>query len=1408
MKVAGCDLGKATIKFSILEIINGTIKILEQERINHEGNALDVFQKWYIEKEIYKASALGATGIFSSELKKPIVMIPEDAAQEAAIEFLLPDEKQLNLVDVGAAGYNVLSREAKSNNGDFRYRYIENDKCSSGAGENIQRMVSRFGFSLDEADNMALTAENSISITARCSVFAKSEMTHFANQGKNKKELLKGFFDSVAKNCASLINRNRVDGSVYLTGGCSQSQAFRQSFAEVLNQDILIPENALTFTALGASLVAKEQMDNPDALPEDPTELIKEKKERFSSLEVAAKWKDMVTVQQEKSRKFLEGESMILGLDLGSTGSKAVLVSADTGEQILRYYDRTQGNPVEASQRLISSILEKNIPDVKAIGVTGSGREAVATMLRATYPDNTKIIVMNEIVAHATAAISNDEKGGEDLSIIEIGGQDAKYIKVESGRIIESDMNKACSAGTGSFLEEQAIFYGVSSIEEFVKLAGSAKNPPDLGQMCTVHVADSASEAKKDGFSLSDIFAGFQYSVIHNYLNRVMGQRKLGKRIFFQGKPASNPSLAWTMAAVTGRDIVVPANPGEMGAWGIALCAREQLQGENFAELKSIPLDAVLKTDIVKKTEFRCSDTKCQTMCAIERTTINVAGDEKKILSGGACPKYEISRKDMPKLDKEAPNPFEYRSELIESFNKTIEGAKSVGIPNVGALTRYIPWLATLMQELGFSTKILNSNKESLSQGEKMSFSFDACGPVKITHAVCKADVSFLFFPKLPQVTEQDEKTGATCVTEQALPEIVKKSLDSLGYEINICKPEISFQRGLKSKAIVAQLMKEKEFTEFLNNLPDEEELLNAVEKANASQKEFERLLLQNGRETIDYGRKKNIPMVLVSGNLHVIHDKAINVNIPLLLRQNGALAIPMDAYDIDNDIARMGQVYWGDSNRAVRASLQARKDNDIFPVMINSFGCGPTSFTEQIFQSLLQNYPFTILESDGHGGAAGFNTRIQAFLQMVEQYRSRQISEKLIQLDQRISYNESYGRKDYFLEKDARYVLFSISDYYAELIAATFRSFGYDAVATAVPSDENYSLSKHDCSGKECISYQMIWGTCKSYLQNHKNNDKKTIFFQFTGETSCRAGVYRVKDMMNLEEMQLQNDVHIAPLRFSHSDAMSAKIWAGMVGLDLINQLYCYYLAMEENQGEAKKNYHEFSQQLVNLMEADDNDNTFEELELNFKLENFQHILESASEAYSLMQKRKGEYKTVFLSGDLYSRFDEYANKGLYQHLADNNVRIYIEPICDFFEYTGKELPSSVFRKNTKSLNFNEWVRDDLYNRVIQNHKWLRKPNVDAAIEKTTMRKPAGSSALTIGNVRYYWGEAQLDGCVFTNPWGCDNGLIEESIIRHMDDIPMIFLYEDGTVQDNRRIDNFSFRLHQRKRVLEPVLS
>ncbi|RMF19936.1 MAG: hypothetical protein D6760_12545, partial [Deltaproteobacteria bacterium] len=805
MRIAGCDLGKASASFVIAETTaEGTLRVVHHDYVLHEGKPMEALRRWYREQRVFECALLGATGAYADELVSPVSVFPEDSCQEAALDLdpTLPGE--LNLVSIGARGYGVLARsETRANGSSMRHvQYLENDKCSSGAGENVQRMAARFGLSVEEADRLAATAEREIPITARCSVFAKSEITHFANQGKPAAELLKGYFASIARNTRALLGRNETSGPVFLIGGCARIESLRAALERYVGRPVTVPEGFLYFEALGAAALAWANAPaEPVPLPEDPGELIEVRPRRFSVHRPAADYKARVTILPEPEPAPFDTPS-ILGLDLGSTGAKAVLTAVADGRPIADVYDRTRGNPVDAARRLIAALLERGRPDVRAVAITGSGREAVATLVRTVFPELTdRIVVLNEIVAHATAAIRCDRDGGRDMSVIEIGGQDAKYIRISGGRIVESDMNKACSAGTGSFLEEQANFYDVHDIEKFVEMASSAERPPDLGQMCTVYVAEAAGEAIKEGFSLSDVFAGFQYAVINNYLSRVMGQRTLGRTVFFQGKPASNPSLAWTLAAVTDRDIVVPPNPGAMGAWGIGLCAIDEIGRERLMESPALDVATILEAEVSERSEFQCKDPACQTMCPIERTTITLGGERRVAISGGACPKFEVAAGPRRKLDLEAPNPFEARRELVRRYASAGgNGAErpAVAIPAVGALAGHVPWLATLVRELGHAPRLLEPEPSSLAAGEQLCNSFDSCGPAKITHAVCDTDCEVLLFPKIREISNTRGPGGQTCVTEQAMPEIVEQSLKARGRATRVIRPLISFAAGLE----------------------------------------------------------------------------------------------------------------------------------------------------------------------------------------------------------------------------------------------------------------------------------------------------------------------------------------------------------------------------------------------------------------------------------------------------------------------------------------------------------------------------------------------------------------------------------------------------------------------------------
>ena len=191
----------------------GGLEVVATHAERHLGEPLAPFLRWYATLDHPRLAGLAATGVYGDRLGDPALGgLPEEIALETAAAWLYPDGP-LNVVRVGGGGYSVLTRDARG-----FVSYEANERCSAGTGETVEGLCTRLGRTLEEAVAAAEASPDGVTVTSRCAVFAKSELTHFANQGEPHGRIFRGLFAGVARNVHSLYDKSKVDGPVVLVG--------------------------------------------------------------------------------------------------------------------------------------------------------------------------------------------------------------------------------------------------------------------------------------------------------------------------------------------------------------------------------------------------------------------------------------------------------------------------------------------------------------------------------------------------------------------------------------------------------------------------------------------------------------------------------------------------------------------------------------------------------------------------------------------------------------------------------------------------------------------------------------------------------------------------------------------------------------------------------------------------------------------------------------------------------------------------------------------------------------------------------------------------------------------------------------------------------------------------------------
>ena len=1418
----GVDLGRVTTSLAVGSLdASGGLAGVHARSERHFGEPLQPFLRLYGELGAGAVAGVAATGVYGDRLAPPVTAgLPEEIALEHLVRERYPDGGPINVVRIGGGVYSLLTRNER---GDFAYE--RNDRCSAGTGEVIERLCARLGATLDEAIALAAESDDGVAVTARCAVFAKSELTHYANQGEPHGRIFRGYFESVARNVHSLYDKAKVPGRVVLIGHVAAVRPIAAAFELLVGAPVEVPADCGEFEALGA-LAYLKAAGRPMATkwPADPARLVRSVARRVRSLTPAAAGPGSV-VRLEAPPAAVGGAVAVLGLDLGSTGSKAVLLDPADGAVLADVYRRTDGSPVEAAQALVAEIREKADAAVVAVGLTGSGRDAAATVFRAAYPEpGVRLRVENEIVAHATAAVRYDPDAGRSLSIVEIGGQDAKFINVRGGHIVDSDMNRVCSAGTGSFLEEQAMAYGLDDVGRLGDLAARSVRPPDLGQMCTVFVADVAAEAVSDGYSVEDIFAGLQFSVIRNYKNRVMGNRQFLQRVFFQGKPATNPSLGRTLAAVTGREVWVPPNPGAMGAVGIAMLAAENV-GDG-GDLTAIDLSRILTARVAERREFRCRDRSCRNFCRVESAAVEVAGERRKVVSGGTCPKYDAVSAGGRKLPKEAPNPYRERAELLQGLldedhvGPAASQGPRVGIPYSNYLVDSLPFFHAFFTHLGAQVDVLRADPRALAEGDRRCVAPGCCAPAKLLHGLAGTEIDFLFAPTFVNVPYPGAgSVASTCPVAQGAPEMLERALHAEGATVRVLRP-VLFRRGgdYGAESLAGELLPvARAVAAAVGDAPLKASralFREALRAAGERQRSFEIGLHEIGLRALAFARDEGYPVVLVGGETHVIHEPLLASGIEELVAANGAVALPVDCFRVPAQTPKLGRVHWASARSTLRASVAAVGAGDVFPMLIGTYGCGPNSFVEHFFNDLLEGYPHTVLESDAHGGKAGYVTRVQAFLYSVRAYMAGHPAAEPVDAKRLARYDAPVPKS--LFGGDGRTIIFgTVGGSVGRHVTAALRGRGLDVRHVGVSDADALERAQAACSGKECVPYQIVWGTLARFLAQEElpADGRKALFLSVgNGFQSCRANVFPLAEQIALEKLGYGDRVEVGDLTLVTENLPAAPaVWSAVVAFDLLNMVRFYHLASERTRGDADSLFERWSRELEATLDrggygARGANGLRATRETVARVEDL--VGRAAATFGELPRADERELRDVFLCGDIFLRVDEWGNGGLQRKLGDLGVRAICEPFGEFFELLALndmlDAPRASRRalKRGLTLLLMRAIARRLVRAAGPSQPWLfwhDVRRVEAESRRLFDGYPFGESIPTIGSALLTWRTQPVDGVVVVGPRGCGPALISEAQLRRSEGLPLLFVYNDGDPIDEARLAGFAWRLRGR---------
>jgi predicted CoA-substrate-specific enzyme activase len=1055
MTYIGVNLGALTVKVVAL---HGKGRLGRVEA--HQGRPLEVLKRLLAEPEFADAAYFGVSGHLGH--------ISEAAAIQRALKELAGEFEAV--VSLGGESFLVyIFADGRTIN------VLSHNQCAAGSGEFFVQQIGRMNLGIEEAIRRSCDGKI-VPLSSRCSVHCKSDITHKLNRHEATiEDVLRTLHDSMASKVVALLEKSQcILRRVLLIGGVTRNGALVAALREKMptTEFVVLPESPW-FEAWGSALIARDEpvYTSPQVSAQPG----------LGTLPPLNRYADRVHVVAAPPRRFTPDAPMVLGVDAGSTTTKAVLLDPSTRDVVASHYARTSGDPINATRVCLSKLIDQ-VGDsrVGLVGTTGSARELVGSYLGTEH-------VYNEISAHVAGATRFDP---DVDTIFEIGGQDSKYVSLRDGVPVDYAMNNTCSAGTGSFLEESAQGDLGISVGDIAGIAETAEAPVHFKATCAAFINSDVRLALQQGRSREDVVAGLVYAIAGNYLARVKGPRPVGKHVFLQGGVALNRAIGEAFAHSVNRDVIIPPSPELLGAQGVALLA---LDRSETASLET-NLSTLAAPEMRLVGRFTCK--ACGMYCGIDRFEV----DGRRFPFGGRCSLYESVWKRKSRVTS-VPDLVERRAGLVFGARpKTADSAAAthrIGIPRALTTHSLYPLYSTFFSELGMEVVLSDTDPG----GDLKAYS-GFCFPMQIAHRavldLARHGTRLVFMPHVVRMPQLNPcRDSYLCPISQAAPDVLGKAFPDMRF----LSPVFDFTNGYDT----CLAMVETAVSELGTRREVAEQAWNSAVRAQTA---VDAALRDLGSQALAEAVARGKPAILLAGHSYNAFSPEASQSVGKKLSSMGVTVIPADCLLP----VTSGATSWHFPNQLLNAAATAKQHPNLFLVAVSNFGCTIDAFTHSMLTTEMGGKPYLVLEIDAHAADAGVQTRLEAFLEIIGHHREGEASRTEPFAPCRLAQNGQVVRSngEHVRLTDPRVKIYfpNFSPYHTHAMTMAVRWLGMHAGAIMPLDRSSLDRGLQYTSGRECLPLPICVG---QLLQVHEQRSPGEIagFYMPRGGAPCVLDAY-----------------------------------------------------------------------------------------------------------------------------------------------------------------------------------------------------------------------------------------------------------------------------------------------------------